>query len=306
MRTSSHTVRPRRARPRFRLGPTTLIAVVTTLVLSLALVIFGMNLKRAPDTGPAPAEGEPVPAPGAGPGEWDLPEQTWEPLPGPDPLSPLYDAQVTTLNALAPATLEHCATPKTVRDEAEWEAAVRDQWFCVHRSWVPTFQQLGWLTTAPGVQFFAGEGDDSACGYLEAPAFYCSAGGGSVHFGARHFDMARTWDLSVNEMVNHEYGHHLQSLAGITRAKTALANTPVLERRAELQATCWSAAMTRHNSAFSFGQEQYESWMERLETMRADGVHGSRESLLYWGTRGLYAATMNDCNTWAVPDDQVA
>ncbi|NHB84078.1 hypothetical protein G7085_03905 [Tessaracoccus sp. HDW20] len=43
-----------------------------------------------------------------------------------------------------------------------------------------------------------------------------------MYFGQEHMEMAASWDLSVNEMVNHEYGHHLQKLAGITEAKLAL------------------------------------------------------------------------------------
>ncbi|GAA4904682.1 neutral zinc metallopeptidase [Tessaracoccus lubricantis] len=302
MRDPARRVRPRRAKRRFPRG----LVLGAAAILLVAVLSFGLIGHRllSPPQGPTHDGGVAAPEPGAG--EWELPERRWEEIPEPDPSSPFHEAQVTPLDALPPVTLERCAQPQTVDSVTAWESAVRDQWYCVHRSWAPILQRLGWPTAAPRVHFFSGEGDDSECGYLEAPAFYCSAGGGSVHFGARHFDMARTWDLSINEMVNHEYGHHLQSLAGITRAKTAMADAPSTERRAELQATCWSAAMTRHNEAIGFGQEQYDSWVARLETMRADGVHGSRESLLYWGTRGLYAATMNDCNTWAVAEGEVA
>lgn len=299
-------VRPRRARRRYPLG-LVLAAVATVLIVVASITVITVQLLRPRDTAlpPAPPTTE-VAAPGAAAEEWHLPERRWEPMPLPDPQSPLYGTQVTRLNAQPPVELVRCAPPGTVETVAQWQAAVRDQWYCVHRSWVPTLQRLGWPTAAPTVHFFEGEGDDSACGYLEAPAFYCSAGEGTVHFGVRHYDMARTWDLSVNEMVNHEYGHHLQGLTGITAAKVALPWTLELERRAELQATCWSAAMTYRNSAVTFGQAEYDSWQERLETMQADGVHGDRESLLHWGTRGFYAATMNDCNTWVVPESHVS
>lgn len=298
-------VRPRRARPRHSLS--SVIAAITIAVIVVAsLGVIGVRLFldegiTSPGTPPSGTVAEP----GAGAGEWQLPERRWEPLPLPEPTSLFYRAQVNGLNAQHPPQLSRCSVPGTVGTLAEWEAAVRDQWFCVHRSWTPTFQRLGWPTTMPEVRFFAGEGDDSACGYLEAPAFYCSDGDGSVHFGTRHFDMARTWDLSVNEMVNHEYAHHLQNLAGITAAKVAQPWSLEAERRAELQATCWSATMTINNDAFRFGEQHYDGWLERLHTMRADGVHGSLESLVHWGTRGLYAETMNDCNTWGVPESHV-
>ena len=154
--------------------------------------------------------------------------------------------------------------------------------------------------------FYPGRGSKSECGYLEAPAFYCAAGAGTVYFGGEHLVMAKGWDLSVNEMVNHEYGHHLQSLAGITAVKIGLRASDQIERRSELQATCWSAMFTYHNRTFDFGPSDLESWKERLEMMLEDGVHGNRESLRYWGMRGLYAQTMGDCNTWVAPEGEVA
>ncbi|MDO5677716.1 MAG: hypothetical protein Q4G35_09460 [Propionibacteriaceae bacterium] len=299
-------VRPRRAKPRYPRGVVmSVVAAVVVVLVALGVFLASRMLggqAAAPETEPA----HDVAVSGAGPGaQWQLPERRWEPMPPPDPASPLHGMQANDLNAQPPAALTGCAAPATVETIEGWEAAVRAQWECVHRSWVPTLERLGWSATAPTVQFFRGEGDDSECGYLEAPAFYCSAGDGSVHFGARHFDMARIWKLSVNEMVNHEYGHHLQNLAGVTAAKVALPWTIELERRAELQATCWSAAMTAHNASFTFGQAEYGAWLERLDSMRAGGVHGSRESMLHWGTRGLYAKTMNDCNTWVVPETHV-
>lgn len=297
--------RPRRAARRHPLGAL-LAWVLTAGIVLVAFAVIAVRLATAPEHGAIPPATGATPAPEAGVGEWQPPPRQWDPLPLPDPASPLYGTQVNALNAQPVPVLSGCSAPATVSTEREWEAAVRDQWHCVHRSWTPTLQRLGWPTAVPTVHFFAGEGDDSACGYLEAPAFYCSVDGGSVHFGWRHFAMARLWDLSVNEMVNHEYAHHLQNLAGVTEAKLRLAYSVDVERRAELQATCWSAAMTRRNDAVGFGADAYASWLERLESMQAGEVHGALESLMHWGTRGLYATTLNDCNTWVVPASEVA
>ena len=243
-------------------------------------------------------------APDPGPRAWELPARQWEALPAPQPTSPLFAAQQTSIDELPPVTLTGCPDPVVVKSEKQWRADVRAQWSCVHAAWVPVFQQLGWSTEEPEVRFFPGSGSKSACGYLEAPAFYCADGPGVVYFGAGHLEMAQQWDLSVNEMVNHEYGHHLQRLAGITRVKMDLGGREV-ERRAELQATCWSGMMTYHNRSFPFDGRDLDSWNQRLATMLEDGVHGTRESMTYWGTRGLYAQTLGDCNTWVVDDAMV-
>lgn len=238
---------------------------------------------------------------------WALPERTWEPLPQLEPPDQYWEhLQGAGVYGQSPVPLLDCPAPQTLQTEDDYRAAVRTQWDCVHTAWVPVYEALGWSTVEPAVEFYPGKGSKSECGYLEAPAFYCSAGDGTVYFGGDHLDMATSWDLSVNEMVNHEYGHHIQSLAGITAAKQQVTATDDVERRSELQATCWSAMMTYHNPAVDFDHADYDSWQNRLETMLVDGVHGSRESLRYWGTRGLYAQTLGDCNTWIVESDHVS
>ncbi len=265
------------------------------------------------DPTPSPVEPPPPPPPPASPdpdpgsSTWELPVREWTPIPPLNTSDELWtQLQGITLLGETPAVLTGCPAPQTVDTDEGYKELVLQQWHCVHLAWTPMFEKLGWSTVEPPVEFYPGTGSGSECGYLEAPAFYCSAGIGAVYFGAGHMEMVKQWDLSVNEMVNHEYGHHLQSLAGITEAKLQLEQTNEIERRAELQATCWSAAMTFNNQDVGFDESHWDSWQQRLETMTIDGIHGSRESILYWGTRGLYATTMQDCNTWAVEADEVS
>ena len=233
------------------------------------------------------------------------PVQSVEPLP---PADGSLDAalQSNPLYALPAPELSHCPQQTTLSDEQEWRKVVRQQWKCVHEAWVPIFEKMGWSTTMPEVMFYPGVGSKSDCGYFEAPAFYCAAKGGSVFFGGEHLQMAEEWDLSVNEMVNHEYSHHIQALAGISQA-WAHANDAdgSLMRRSELQAVCWSGMMTVRNDAVEFGADDVESWGKRLRTMQESEQHGTRASLVDWGTRGLQAQTIGDCNTWTVDAERV-
>ncbi|MDO5737073.1 MAG: hypothetical protein Q4P15_11425 [Propionibacteriaceae bacterium] len=258
-----------------------------------------------PSTPPPSPTRDAMPEPGAA--QWQLPESSWEPLPTPAPEDELWkELQAFVFLDAAPAVLVGCPEPQTVETEGEFRQLVREQWHCVHAAWLPEIEAMGWSSVEPAVEFYAGAGATSECGYLDAPAFYCSSGDGRAYFGSGHMDMAMEWDLSINEMVNHEYGHHLQNLAGITLAKLMLEPSNEIERRTELQATCWSAAMTRNSRDVAFSEVDWDSWQQRLETMVLDGVHGSRESIRYWGTRGLYAETMGDCNTWAVEASEVS
>lgn len=261
-----------------------IVAVVTVILVSLGVIFVHLTQRgQQPPTA-----------------QWALPSQDWAALPAAVLDSEYGPAQASPLNELAPPKLLGCPAPQQATSRESWEASVRAQWSCVHRSWEPLLEQLGMSTMDATVQFYAGGGTDSDCGYIEAPAFYCSVGSGTVYFGGEHFEMAKNWDLSVNEMVNHEYGHHLQKLAGITQVKVDAAGVAEPERRAELQATCWSAMMTYHNESVDFGAAALEGWTNRLNHMLEDSNHGRRASLVYWGTRGLYAATLGDCNTWVV------
>lgn len=235
-------------------------------------------------------------------GEFALPPSDFPPIPpAAAETGPQGVLQANALYPIAPPTLAGCPLPVTTQGEDEWQEAVRRQWDCVHVSWAPLFAAQGWSTAKPAVHFYAGAGADSDCGYFEAPAFYCGHGGGSVHFGGEHLQMATSWDLSVNEMVNHEYSHHIQLVAGISDAWGEAAPDSGVQR-SELQAVCWSAMMTFANQSVEFDLADYESWNNRLQTMRESDAHGTREALVEWGSRGLYAESIGDCNTWTSPE----
>ncbi|NLE97811.1 MAG: hypothetical protein GX596_07455 [Propionibacterium sp.] len=235
-----------------------------------------------------------------------LPPSDFPPIPpAAAELGPQAVLQANTLYAHQPPTLSGCPLPATTQGEEEWHDAVRHQWDCVHVAWAPLFAAQGWSTSKPTVHFYPGAGSESPCGYFEAPAFYCSVDGGTVYFGSEHLKMATSWELSVNEMVNHEYSHHIQLVSGISGAWGEAAPESGL-LRSELQAICWSAMMTFHNQSVDFDHEDWESWNQRLQTMRESDAHGTREVLVEWGTRGLYAGTVGDCNTWTTPELAVA
>lgn len=272
----------------------------------VAAVVLVAAIPLGDDTG-APTTTTPRPDGGAGTPDsvWELPSHSWSGLPAPDPDSELFAMQDSPLNRLAPVTLAGCPAPRRVTDEEQWKSDVRRQVSCLNGAWRPVLASNGWATAEPALYFYQGEGSDSECGYLTAPAFYCAKGGGSLHFGGEHYEMASRWHLAVNEMVNHEYAHHLQNVSQITSARLGLPASSELERRSELQATCLSAMQTRGNRSVAFDAADYQSWQERLDSMLVDSVHGSRESLRYWGTRGLYAAGTGDCNTWVAASRDV-
>lgn len=301
--------------------------VIAGAAVATAIFLSGDGDEAAPVTSPTPSQRtsggeqeshgptppevsspnpslEGIPTPSA-----EMPPMEFEPLPTVTPEDPVESTlQANPIYTVPAPVLTNCPAPMTPTTEQEWRDEVRAQWTCVHEAWVPFYEEQGMPVEMPEVNFYPGEGSKSECGYFEGPAFYCGQEGGSVYFGGAHFDMALNWDLSVNEMVNHEYGHHIQMLAGISAAWGPEAGgeaDPEAVRRSELQAVCWSGMFTRANEAVTFDQSAMESWQSRLETMQESETHGTRDSLVEWGSRGLYAETLADCNTWVADVDAV-
>lgn len=294
-----------------------IFAFLALLAVAVVFIAFrpGTLTAGTPVTSPAPSTAvptvlEPVPpthTPAeAAPGNWQLPEREWEALPTPPVMEPpLAVLGGNVFYSFPLVAIEGCPEPSVVADEDEWRHAVEGHWTCLHTAFTPIFEQMGAHTMQPGLHFFEGPGADSPCGWIDAPAFYCSANNGSVHFGGEHLEMALEWDLAVTEMVSHEYGHHIQAVTGMTEAKLELPDRTEAERRAELQAICWSGALTLHTASVGFGEEEFRGWEERVGAMVSSDVHGSRESLDHWGMRGLWASSFGDCNTWVVDSGRV-
>lgn len=291
------------------------LALVAAVLVAIVWAVFRPeNLRSAapeptvpPPSETAPAQTDPSPSPEPGPGAWELPPRYWEPLTMPETATPdWYPLGGNTINDAPAVVLDDCPAPATVASLAEYQRLVTQQWDCLHAAFVPMFEAMGASTVRPALVFYTGIGSRSECGWIEAPAFYCSAGEGTGYFGTEHFEMTKTWDLAINEMVNHEYGHHVQKTVGITAAKLRVANGEDVERRAELQAICWSGMLTIHSENVRFSQPEFEGWIARVDAMVSSDVHGTRQSLEYWGMRGLWAEGFGDCNTWVADDELVA
>jgi hypothetical protein len=118
----------------------------------------------------------------------------------------------------------------------------------------------------------------------------------------------------------HEYGHHLQNLAGILdsyelghRKKPTKAVQLEDERRLELQANCLGGAFLGANRAsFNlFGPRYLE--LQDVAKHQGDELytpvirdHGSGPSQAYWTLAGLYQASPSACNTFTAPPDEVS
>ena len=253
---------------------------------------------------PTPAASEPV-TPSVQPEPLGLPARDWPPLPGPNSTHPDWiTLQQSALYGPALPTLDGCPTPAAVFSLEELEGAARAQMACLQEAWKPTLASLGYSTEDIPVFFYAGDRVETPCGEVVAPALYCSAQGGAIYFGETTLNGASWHDFGVKDMAGHEYGHHLQSEAGMFMAEYNVGGDNESARRLELQATCFSYAMMAHDRSFEMTREVYDSFEPYLRAVIEDGIHGSQDSVATWGMRGLYSATLANCNTWtAEPSD---
>lgn len=162
--------------------------------------------------------------------------------------------QVAAYQAKFPK-LASCPTPKRMKSWAGYKKYTSKQLACVQRAWAPTLKAHGLRSTKLPHSYYRGASSTSGCGMATAPAFYCSADGGRIYFGANGYKAGTWWKLSTGTTVMHEYGHHLQSLFGILAVRSSLTPKDETTRRVELQATCFAWGMLRRQSSYKLNKK---------------------------------------------------
>lgn len=237
---------------------------------------------------------------------WQLPERTWPAIPPANSSDPHWRVLQTSelYSARFPAHTG-CPPPAYADDYSEMEAYLTQQMACIQNAWREVQGQLGYRAADIPVHFFRGAGVSSACGYVEAPAFYCSADGGAIYFGQGTLDWATFQPFGMKDMATHEFGHHLQAQAGFFEASYYLGDSNDLIRRSELQATCFGHGMIGRDDSFVMDDAHYEELRLKHQQALEDDTHGSNEANDFWGFRGLYATSVSQCNTWTSPSSDV-
>jgi hypothetical protein len=189
--------------------------------------------------------------------------------------------------------------------------------------WAETFRASGRDYPETKLVLFEG-GTQSACGPASSATgpFYCPADQ-KVYLDLGFFDELQSrfgasgGDFAMAYVVAHEFGHHIQTVLGISqRVQDLAAQDPsqqnTLSVRQELQADCLAGVWANSaqsdlqagdiEEALSAAAAVGDDRIQEATTGRIDPerwTHGSAEQRVAWFTNGYRSGNPDDCDTFA-------
>jgi predicted metalloprotease len=181
---------------------------------------------------------------------------------------------------------------------------------CLNKAWAPVIRKAGFTFTPPKLVVVLGKSPSSPCHFDDGPAYYC---GDTIYLDAQadldgYEDDSEAAPVWMALTIAHEYGHHVQALTGILKAKyqrdiTLNGIDLQLEesRRVELQADCLGGAyLGADQASFPIGDDWLELQDEVIGTSSdPKHDHGAVANYGLWNSKGFDAAGPAGCNTYA-------
>jgi predicted metalloprotease len=189
--------------------------------------------------------------------------------------------------------------------------------------WIATFQAAGRELPMNDLVLFEGS-TSSACGPASSATgpFYCPADQ-RVYLDLGFFDElqsrfgAQGGDFAIAYVVAHEFGHHVQTVTGISEAVQREAQADPdqandLSVRQELQADCY-AGLWANSERDIIEPGDIEEGISAAEAVGDDRIqqstqgridpeswtHGSSEQRVEWFMRGFESGDLDACDTFA-------
>ena len=192
----------------------------------------------------------------------------------------------------------------------------------LNKTWAPIFQASNAKFAAPKLVFYSQAGQ-SGCGAAQSAMgpFYCPSDNGiyidTDFYREMEQRLGASGDFARIYVMAHEYGHHVQTLTGISdQVRSLQQQSPQrannLQVRMELQADCYAgvwAAKNRDriepgdveeglNAAHSIGDDTLMKSAGRRPVEEAF-THGTSAQRMEWLRKGLEAGNEDACDTFA-------
>ncbi|GIH91219.1 neutral zinc metallopeptidase [Planobispora siamensis] len=219
-----------------------------------------------------------------------------------------------------------CRAPRPSTQQRDMLTYLNAVTGCLDRAWSAKFSQAGAVFQQPRRVFWArpGRGPCGTYPAAGAAAYYCPSNRG-MYIGLSHvIEQSGNADPAQNHVpylavLAHEYGHHVQSMAGIggawwwevsDRSKSA---RDAHSRRSELQAQCFSGAFIRTvRVPLGVTAARWQAVLEQ-DYRRGDDQnglgrrdHGNGQNFAAWLNHGWKYARPGYCNTWTAPSSHVS
>lgn len=192
----------------------------------------------------------------------------------------------------------------------------------LNKTWAPIFQASNVKFAPPKLVFYSQAGQ-SGCGAAQSAMgpFYCPSDNGiyidTDFYREMEQRLGASGDFARIYVMAHEYGHHIQTLTGISdQVRSLQQQSPQrannLQVRMELQADCYAgvwAANNRNriepgdveeglNAAHSIGDDTLMKSAGRRPVEEAF-THGTSAQRMEWLRKGLETGNEDACDTFA-------
>jgi predicted metalloprotease len=223
------------------------------------------------------------------------------------------------LSGLGGGAVEPGGTLDPQNDTDQFLAYVVDD---IQVFWLDRFSTAGRELPMEDLVLFEGS-TSSGCGPASSATgpFYCPADQ-KVYLDLGFFDElesrfgAQGGDFAIAYVVAHEYGHHIQTVLGVSEEVQRLSQEDPSRRndlsvRQELQADCLAGVWARSaqselepgdiEEALSAASAVGDDRIQQATQGRTDPeswTHGSSEQRVSWFTTGYRSGNVNDCDTF--------
>lgn len=191
----------------------------------------------------------------------------------------------------------------------------------LNQTWQPIFEQSGVPFSQPKLVFYSQAGQ-SGCGAAQSAMgpFYCPSDNGiyidTDFYGEMERKLGASGDFARAYVMAHEYGHHVQTITGLSdQIRSAQSQNPqqanALQVAMELQADCyagvWAAKNRKRiepgdieeglNAAHAIGDDTLMKNAGQ-RPVEASFTHGSSQQRMEWLRRGLESGDEDQCDTF--------